>query len=302
MSGHEADFRFMRLALDQARAGERRPGGAEVGCVIVRNGEVIAAGHNEAEGQFDPTAHAEIVTLRRAGRALGSIDLSGSALYCTLQPCGMCTVACVWAKIARIVYGATRAQVHACYFDQRHWNTVDLIRDSYQDDIEVTGGFLAGECAALYYGPDEIPDNVPPPARPRVGGVVETSLYVADLERTEDFFRRVFEFETIFEEGNRIKAMGVAGRQVLLLFRIGGSVRPAEAPGGTIPPHDGGGNLHLAFSIAREEVGLWEERLARLNVPIESRVACAEGATSLYFRDPDGHLLELITPGCWEVY
>ena len=153
---HE-DEQFMRLAIEQARLGDRTPGAGEVGCVIVRGTDVCAAGHNEAHLRNDPTAHAEIVTLRKLGETLKTIDFSGLTLYVTLQPCSMCAAACVWAKISRIVYGATRNDVHSMYFDARHLNASELVADAYKDDIEVIGGVLASECADFYYKPDEQP-------------------------------------------------------------------------------------------------------------------------------------------------
>lgn len=147
----------MRLAIEQARMGNRRPGAGEVGCVIVHEGKVVAAGFNEAELRHDPTAHAEIVALRRLGERWQRTEFRGCTLYCTLQPCGMCTVACLWAKVSRIVYGATREDVHSMYFDSRHFNTVDLIHDAFRDDIQITGGVLAAECSELYYRPQDDP-------------------------------------------------------------------------------------------------------------------------------------------------
>jgi catechol 2,3-dioxygenase-like lactoylglutathione lyase family enzyme len=94
----------------------------------------------------------------------------------------------------------------------------------------------------------------------------------------------------------------VAGRQVLLLFRKGGSRTPAVLPGGTIPAHDGDGQLHLAFAVAAAELGAWEARLCELHIPIESRVAWPRGGRSLYLRDPDNHVIELATPGIWPIY
>ena len=151
------DERFMRLALEQAEKGSRIPGAGEVGCVIVRDGVVLAAGHNEAELRHDPTAHAEIVTLRKLGTILQATEFRGCTLYCTLQPCSMCAVACIWAKIARIVYGATRNDVHSMYFDTRHIDVSDLIRDAFRDDMEMVGGVLAGECSRYYYHPGDQP-------------------------------------------------------------------------------------------------------------------------------------------------
>ena len=147
----------MRLAIEEARIGDQTPGAGEVGCVIVRDGEVVAQGHNEAEGECDPTAHAEIVTLRKVGKKLGSLDFSGCTVYCTLQCCGMCTMACLWAKVSRIVYGASRDDVHSMYFEARHFNTSDFIRDAFRSDIEVVGGVLSQECAKLYFRPNEEP-------------------------------------------------------------------------------------------------------------------------------------------------
>ncbi|MBV9572938.1 MAG: nucleoside deaminase [Acidobacteriales bacterium] len=151
------DERFMRLAIEQACQGDQTRGAGEVGCVIVRDGEVLAAGHNEAELRHDPTAHAEIVTLRKLGEKLQTADFHGCTLYCTLQPCGMCSVACIWAKITRIVYGATRNDVHSMYFDTRHFNASDLIRDAFRDDMEIVGGVLARECTQFYYRPGDNP-------------------------------------------------------------------------------------------------------------------------------------------------
>ena len=145
----DADNRFMRLAIEQARIG-CRVGNAPIGCVIVCNGKLVAAGHNQVVSDCDPTAHAEIVTIRKASRLGSQSDLGGMTLYSTLQPCGMCTMASLWANIARIVYGASRAEVHPMYFEERHLATRDYIRDAYRDDISLTGDILAEDCAALY--------------------------------------------------------------------------------------------------------------------------------------------------------
>ena len=151
------DERFMRLAMEQARIGLQTPGAGEVGCIIVYNGEVVAAGYNEAEMRHDPSAHAEIVTLRKLGQTWKTTEFRDCTLYCTLQPCGMCTVACIWGKIRRIVYGATRNDVHSMYFDSRHTNTSDLIRDAFRDDLEIVAGVLANQCAEFYYKPEDNP-------------------------------------------------------------------------------------------------------------------------------------------------
>ena len=151
------DERLIRLAINQAHLGDLTPGAGEVGCVITKGGQVLAAGHNEAHLRNDPTAHAEMVVLRRLGEQLKSIDFSGCTLYVTLQPCSMCAAACVWAHISRIVYGATRDDVHSMYFDAKHLNATQLIQDAYRNDIQISGGVLAEECSQFYYRPQDEP-------------------------------------------------------------------------------------------------------------------------------------------------
>ena len=111
------------------------------------------------DAQHDPTAHAEIVAIRRAGQALGRAEFRGATLYSTLQPCGMCSMASIWAKIGRIVYGAGRGDVHEMYFEDRHLDTMHFIADAFRDDIALEGGVLRAECAGFYHGPG---DDVPP--------------------------------------------------------------------------------------------------------------------------------------------
>lgn len=137
---------------------------------------------------------------------------------------------------------------------------------------------------------------------PKIGGVIETSLYVSDLARSLEFFQRVFGFELILQDADRLRALSVSNRQVLLLFRREGTLEAMPTPGGVIPPHDGSGNLHLAFAVEAKDLSQWEQHLEAEGVIVESRVTCPGGGHSIYFRDPDGHLLELITPGCWRIY
>ena len=148
------DVTWMHRAIALARKAEARPGLNPIGCVIVRDGEVIGEGCNEVDLRHDATAHAEIVSMRRAGQTLQSDELRDTVLYTTLQPCGMCTMASIWAKIGRIVYGAGRADVHPMYFEDRHLDTVDFIRDAFRNDLALEGGLMAKECAALYVPPD----------------------------------------------------------------------------------------------------------------------------------------------------
>jgi len=107
------DEYFMRLALREA---EQAPGHEDVpiGAVVVRDGEVLAAAHNERELRQDPTAHAEILALREAARAVGSWRVLDAAIYVTLEPCAMCAGAIVLARVARLVFGATDPKAGAC--------------------------------------------------------------------------------------------------------------------------------------------------------------------------------------------
>ncbi len=134
---------------------------------------------------------------------------------------------------------------------------------------------------------------------PRVSQILETSLYVDDLDRSRVFYERVFGFLAVFHD-NRMCAMEIPGEQVLLLFRHGMTDQPAPGPGGgIIPPHHGRGALHLAFAIPFGELVAWDDHLIRQDVLVESRINWPRGGTSLYFRDPDGHSLEVATPGLW---
>lgn len=136
---------------------------------------------------------------------------------------------------------------------------------------------------------------------PRISRQLESSLYVADLERSRAFYQAVFGFELLLED-DRMVGLGVPGDSVLLLFRRGGSAHPSPTPGGTIPAHDGSGTLHLCFAVPLAELEAWTRHLAALGIPVESRVVQTHGGTSLYFRDPDGHSLEVAVPGLWPTY
>lgn len=137
--------------------------------------------------------------------------------------------------------------------------------------------------------------------RPRIVAILETVLYVDDLDRAAAFYENVIGFPVLHADA-RMRAFDVGGRGTLLLFPRGGTLAPVETPGGTIPPHDGAGPLHLAFSVEKAALEDWKGHLAAAGVPLESTVRWPRGGTSLYFRDPDGHLLELATPGLWKGY
>ncbi len=148
---------------------------------------------------------------------------------------------------------------------------------------------------------DNVMEPQPPRSTPRLSSVLETSLYVADLDRARAFYQRVCGLEMFFQDG-RMCALGVAPGQVLLLFRLGSTEVPAPVPGGFIPPHGASGAAHLCFGIPLGELAAWEAHLARHGLAVESRVRWQRGGTSLYFRDPDGHSLEVATPGLWPNY
>ena len=137
--------------------------------------------------------------------------------------------------------------------------------------------------------------------RPPLQRIVEFGIYVGDVRRSVDFYERVFGFPVLLKN-ERIGALDVEGHQVLLLFELGASAEPIETEWGVLPGHDGEGTTHFAFAIRAEDLLAWEAWLDEQDVEIESKVAWDEGSESVYFRDLDGHLLELVTPGAWATY
>lgn len=132
---------------------------------------------------------------------------------------------------------------------------------------------------------------MPPPTE----GILESSLYVSDVAASAEFYERIFQFRMISDFGDRGCAMHAGNRQVLLLFKKGGSTTIQS-------PHDGDGELHLAFAISASELENWEAWLAENEIPVEEKRIWELGGQSLYFRDPDRHLLEIATPGVWSIY
>ncbi|WP_156840710.1 nucleoside deaminase [Novosphingobium aquimarinum] len=152
------DQDMIRKAVDLAVAEKGTdPANMPIAAVVVRDGKVLATGVNRTAQDCDATAHAEIVALRGAGQAAGEMRIEGATLYTTLQPCGMCTMASIWAGVSRIVYGAGRDDVHGMYFEDRHLSTFDFVADAFKDDLTLEGGVLVEACAPLYYGPDDDP-------------------------------------------------------------------------------------------------------------------------------------------------
>ncbi len=130
--------------------------------------------------------------------------------------------------------------------------------------------------------------------------VLETALYVDHLGRAATFYEEVMGLQ-ILHADDRLRAYNVNDRSVLLLFIRGGTLEPVQTGGGLIPPHDGSGALHVAFAIAQSELPEWKAHLEAHGVEIESTSDWKRGGHSLYFRDPDGNLLEIAsTPGLWE--
>ncbi len=136
---------------------------------------------------------------------------------------------------------------------------------------------------------------------PQLNRIAETALYVDDLERASRFYETVLECRALLRTPTLI-AYDIGGAGVLLLFKRGGARDAQALPGGTIPGHDGAGPVHICFGIESADLGAWETRLGEHGVGIEGRMQWERGGTSLYFRDPDAHLLELMTPGNWPGY
>src|SRR5262249_32783746 len=124
---------------------------------------------------------------------------------------------------------------------------------------------------------------------PKTQGILESSLYVDDVSRSAQFYKKIFGFRVISDFGGRGCAMEAGNRQVLLLFKKGASREITS-------PHDGDGELHLAFAIRPEELSSWELWLAANGIAVEEKRAWELGGHSVYFRDPDRHLLEIATP------
>ena len=136
---------------------------------------------------------------------------------------------------------------------------------------------------------------------PRLSHLLEVSLYVEDLDRSERFYTRLLGTETLLRDG-RMAGIAAGGASVLLLFRRGGSTEASHTPAGTIPPHDARGAQHVCFAMPAGELAAWERHLEIMEVALESRVTWPRGGTSLYFRDPDGHSVEIATPGLWAIW
>ena len=143
MKGDVTHEEAMRLALEQA-AHARAAGEVPVGSIVVLDGRVIGAGFNQPISSVDPTAHAEVVALRAAARAVANYRLPGSILYVTVEPCLMCVGAMVHARISRVVYGAAEPKAGAIVSSCRAHETPGL-----NHRLEASGGVLEDECRAV---------------------------------------------------------------------------------------------------------------------------------------------------------
>jgi len=139
------------------------------------------------------------------------------------------------------------------------------------------------------------------PKMKTITGITETALYTGDLPRAVHFYGTILGLKSLTGDA-RFHAFSVADRHVLLLFLKGTSLTPTRLPGGVVPPHDGTGPVHIGFSVAPGTLEEWEAHLQMHAVGIEGRVTWERGGESIYFRDPDGHLLEMLTPGVWAIF
>ncbi len=149
--------KFMEIAIDQARQGIRE-GQTPFGACLVRDETVIARGHNSVWQTTDITAHAEIRTIRQACRDVGIVDFTGSTIYSTCEPCPMCFSAIHWARISRIVYGASIDDAEAAGFNELHISNEQL-KSLGNLEVEIIPGVLVDECRRLFTEWEEQPDT-----------------------------------------------------------------------------------------------------------------------------------------------
>ena len=143
MNGSSNDLEFMKAALDEARAAGSR-GEVPIGAVVVLNEKIVASAGNRTIVDCDPTAHAEVVALRKAARKIGNHRLLGTTLYVTIEPCAMCAGAMVQARISRMVYGADDPKagaVRSCFSILEH--------EKLNHRVDVTSGVLVEESVEL---------------------------------------------------------------------------------------------------------------------------------------------------------
>ncbi|MCZ8150429.1 MAG: nucleoside deaminase [Roseomonas sp.] len=153
------DEAFMRHAIALSRRGMEGGAGGPFGAVVVKDGQVVAEGWNQVTSTNDPTAHAEVVAIRRACTALGRFDLRGAVLYTSCEPCPMCLAAAYWARVDAVVFGNTREEAAAIGFDDQ-W-----LYDEVPKPIEARSlpmrRLLGAEALEAFAAWVEKPDKVP---------------------------------------------------------------------------------------------------------------------------------------------
>ena len=141
MTNTKEDERFMREAVEQAKIAEENSD-VPIGCVIVKDGQVIAKGYNQREQLQDPTAHAEIIALTAAAAAVESWRLNGCRMYVTLEPCAMCAGALVLSRMDKLIYGCDDPKTGAC------GSLYNIVQDErLNHKVEITSGVLAEDCS-----------------------------------------------------------------------------------------------------------------------------------------------------------
>jgi len=136
---------------------------------------------------------------------------------------------------------------------------------------------------------------------PAIAHLLESAIYADDLDAVVAFYRDVLGLR-VLDAGARLVSLDAGASTVLLIFQRGATAGGAHTPDGWIPPHDGSGPIHLAFAVSADDLSWWERRLEEQRIAVESRVRWPRGGCSLYFRDPEGHSVELATPGTWSTY
>ena len=135
-------------------------------------------------------------------------------------------------------------------------------------------------------------------AAPPITGVLETAIYVEDVPRAAAFYEGALGLRRLLGD-DRLVALDAGPASVLLIFKRGGTPADIHLPGGTIPAHDGSGPYHFALRIPAGALDDWRRHLRASGVAITAEMAWPQGGASLYFNDPDGHVVELATPGIW---
>ncbi len=146
-----SESEFMLQAVEKTREGIAA-GNSPFGACVVKNGEVVVCAHNEVWNTTDPTAHAEVNTIRKAAKVLGTIDFTGCTMYTTCEPCPMCLSAIHWAKIDRVVYGATIADAASAGFNELKFDAKRLAKEGGRKLVveQLNDPKVCRECAELF--------------------------------------------------------------------------------------------------------------------------------------------------------